>query len=111
MTFYISFAVREWRISESVNPTTSTAITTAMVGSVGLDCKDGNGQKALGVRPRGQPWLSHFLAIRLLASYLVYLDLNVLIYEKTAISTLHSIVMKIDEYKIEGLIHPDNPFI
>lgn len=54
----------------------------------------GDDQVALGVRPGGESWLSHSLAVRLLASNFVYLNLDFLIYEKTVISTLYSIVIK-----------------
>lgn len=57
---------------------------------------------ALGVRRGGESWLSHLLAVRLLPSYLLYLDLSFLIYKNTVISTFYSTVVKTECHITEG---------
>lgn len=82
---------------------TGTAVTTAVVGSAGLDdCKSGDDQEALGVRPRGQPWLSHSLAVWLAAgeSFSLSRPQRSHVWKYNNIYLI-CIIIKTDEYKTE----------
>lgn len=90
---------------------TGPAVARAVVGGAGLDdCKVVMTRRHWGVRPWVQPWLSHSLAVRLAAgeSFSWAGPQCPHVWKYSNIYHL-CIIIKIDEYKMEGLIYPDNP--